>query len=89
MQRATQMKNRYLAIIAFLLATFTMCIMVFYVNANAKLMSENPQALDLLEIDPKCKANARRIDSTNQALNWKQLKCGLWKNNPQLAHKTN
>lgn len=66
-----------------------MCIMVFYVNAKAKLSGENPQALERLEIDPKCKANVRRIDSTNQALNWKQLKCGLWKNkNGDIGFKT-
>lgn len=83
------MKNRYLAILAFLLATFTMLIMVFYVNAKAKLIGENPQALERLEIDPQCKANARRIDSTNQVLNWKQLKCGLWKNkNGDIGFKT-
>ena len=89
MQRATQMKNRYLAIIAFLLATFTMCIMVFYVNANAKLIIENRNESALLDIDPKCKANAMRIDSFNRALNWKQLKCGLWLNkNGDIAYKT-
>jgi hypothetical protein len=83
------MKNRYLAIIAFLLASVVISSMMIFVNANAKLNLEDPLVPSPLDIDPKCKANARRIDSTNQALNWKQLKCGLWLNrNGDIGYKT-
>ena len=89
MQITTKVKNRYLAIIAFLLATFTICTMVFYVNANAKLNSESSQVSALREIDPKCKAYVNSIDSLNRSLNWKQLNCGLWLNkNGDIGFKT-
>lgn len=83
------MKNSYLTIITFLLATFVMSSMMIFIHANAKLIDENRNESALLDIDPKCKANARKIDSTNQALNWKQLKCGLWLNkNGDIGYKT-
>jgi hypothetical protein len=83
------MKNRYLAIITFLLATLVMSSMMIFVQANTKSNLADPIVPVPFDIDPKCKTNAMRIDSFNRALNWKQLKCGLWLNkNGDIGYKT-
>jgi len=75
------MKNKTLKYIILLTVTIITIVIIFkiIIDNNNSVVTDNKVNIENDEIK-KCEQYLKKIDSVNISLEWKQLKCGLWKN---------